>query len=214
MKNLDAFVIDELVAGNLHGEQYRRVLKALDEQPDGWKECAMAFLQEQALKRELRVLTADDEIWNPNRKSRAVVDAPASVEPVSPSKSSEHVRLEWMTRLSSIAALLLLSFSVGWFGAGWGRETSESDGTTSEAAVAGGQANEVPAAPSGSVAPMYVGKEMIPVDRSPPALLQELESRGSINLESFGGYVPVRVGDSIELIPVQQYRVRSGSVPY
>lgn len=214
MKKLDAFVIDELVAGNLHGEQYRRVLKALDEQPDGWKECAMAFLQEQALKRELRVLAADDEIWNPNRKSRAIVETPASVHPVSPIKSSEHVRLEWMTRLSSIAALLLLSFSVGWFGAGWGRGTSESDGKPSEATVAGGQANEIPAAADGSIPPMYVGKEMIPVDRSPPALLQELESRGSINLESFDGYVPVRVGDSIELIPVQQYRVRSGSVPY
>ncbi|MEC8556288.1 MAG: hypothetical protein VXZ82_14860 [Planctomycetota bacterium] len=214
MKKLDAFVIDELVAGNLHGEQYRRVLKALDEQPDGWKECAMAFLQEQALKRELRVLVADDEIWNPNRKSRAIVETPASVHPVSPIKSSEHVRLEWMTRLSSIAALLLLSFSVGWFGAGWGRGTSESDGKPSEATVAGGQANEIPAAADGSIPPMYVGKEMIPVDRSPPALLQELESRGSINLESFDGYVPVRVGDSIELIPVQQYRVRSGSVPY
>ena len=38
-------------------------LVALDEQPGAWKDCALAFLQEQALTRELKFLAANDSIW-------------------------------------------------------------------------------------------------------------------------------------------------------
>jgi len=45
--------LDRLVDGELPADQYRALLAALDEQPDGWRRCALAFLEAQAWRRDV-----------------------------------------------------------------------------------------------------------------------------------------------------------------
>ena len=45
---------DRLVDGSLSEREYRAMLAALDEQPDGWRRCALAFLEAQAWSGEMQ----------------------------------------------------------------------------------------------------------------------------------------------------------------
>jgi len=45
--------LDRLVDGELAGDEYRVFLATLDQQPNGWRRCAMAFLEAQAWGQEL-----------------------------------------------------------------------------------------------------------------------------------------------------------------
>ena len=60
---VDENLIDSLVSGQLTGEQYRAALRALDAKPAKWRDCALAFLEEQALQTELRALAQGDINW-------------------------------------------------------------------------------------------------------------------------------------------------------
>lgn len=44
---------DRLVDGELTAEQQRELLSALDDTPDGWRRCALAFLEAQAWRNEM-----------------------------------------------------------------------------------------------------------------------------------------------------------------
>jgi hypothetical protein len=50
--------LDKLVDGELDDAQRRQLLTDLENQPEGWRRCALAFLEAQAWKRSLAVLTA------------------------------------------------------------------------------------------------------------------------------------------------------------
>ena len=60
MSNLDDFQIglDRLADGELSPEGQRRLLAALENQPDGWRRCALAFVEAQAWRGEMRQLTS------------------------------------------------------------------------------------------------------------------------------------------------------------
>ena len=45
--------LERLVDGRLSRDEYRELLLRIDNHPDGWRKCAMAFLEEQALREEL-----------------------------------------------------------------------------------------------------------------------------------------------------------------
>lgn len=259
MVKIEENILHELVAGNLHGEQYRRVLKAIDSHPDGWKDCALAFLHEQALTRELKALATDDEIWNESRHSDTVNHTPQhrtrSSQAVAPASTSSQLgRLNLLSRITSIAALLLVSFTVGWFGAGlstngWSgsgrgetQRRAQTDSGLAGSSLAGsnlaGNANRNRASlhpndgqvrPDGMVAldssprpysgeshlvsdgnlngNFVIGESQMPFS-STPAILQELQRRGVIDFETQGGFVPVYDGESVGIVPVQQYRVK------
>lgn len=49
--------LDRLVDGELSPEEYRTFVKSLDETPEGWRRCAVAFLESQAWRQELSPLT-------------------------------------------------------------------------------------------------------------------------------------------------------------
>lgn len=51
--------LDRLVDGELSDDEYRSVLAALDKTPDGWRRCAMAFLEAQAWRQELGELRTE-----------------------------------------------------------------------------------------------------------------------------------------------------------
>ena len=51
--------VDLLVDGELDDERQRQALLALEAQPDGWRRCALAFVEAQTLKREMRGMIAE-----------------------------------------------------------------------------------------------------------------------------------------------------------
>lgn len=54
-------LIDKLVDGELREDDYRNVLQIIDQKPEGWRDCALAFLEAQALQKELGTLLENSE---------------------------------------------------------------------------------------------------------------------------------------------------------
>lgn len=48
--------LDRLVDGQLAPHEYRELLRQIDRDPDGWRQCALAFLQHQALEKEMKAM--------------------------------------------------------------------------------------------------------------------------------------------------------------
>ena len=46
--------LDRVVDGELNDAEYRELLRSLEQRPGGWRACALAFLEAQAWRRELR----------------------------------------------------------------------------------------------------------------------------------------------------------------
>ena len=104
--------IDRLVDGDLNESDRREILLALEEDPDGWRRCALAFLEDQS--------------W------REALAYPASVGPkvasIPPSPPSIRPPTRWIRRASMVASLLALSFAAGRFSPGNPRvEVSRAD---------------------------------------------------------------------------------------
>lgn len=55
---LDDWIFDQLADGELEETDRRELLAQLDTTPDGWRRCALAFLEGQSLRQELRALAA------------------------------------------------------------------------------------------------------------------------------------------------------------
>ena len=58
---LSAACLDRLVDGEVSGEEYREILRALERHPDQWRRCAHAFLQAQAWQRDFGQYLAPNE---------------------------------------------------------------------------------------------------------------------------------------------------------
>ena len=54
--------IDQLVDGGLTGNQYRELIQRLDVTPDGWKHCALTFLEHQALACDFATMVGDQQV--------------------------------------------------------------------------------------------------------------------------------------------------------
>ena len=125
---IDERVIDELVSGQLTGERYRAALRALDAEPAKWRDCALAFLEEQALRSELRALaqgTIDwsegnwpERNWTDGSPIESAGSVAANLQPSIENKiTSLQSKKDWSGSFKTIlstAALLLISFTVGW----------------------------------------------------------------------------------------------------
>lgn len=94
-------LLDRLVDGELDRDEYAAVVRRLDADPQGWKRCALAFLEAQAWRRELSALAAEPATGPP---------LPAGH---SGAAASQHRGL-W---LLAIAASWLLVFAIGRFSA-------------------------------------------------------------------------------------------------
>lgn len=93
---IDDAQLDMLVDGELSEQQRRDLLSRLSEEPDGWRRCALAFLEAQSWREAMQ--TAEHESHNP----------PA----VAPSKTQHLRRRRWLT-ISAMAACFLLAFASG-----------------------------------------------------------------------------------------------------
>jgi len=105
--------IDRLVDGELTGQEYRELLRSLDQHPDGWRRCALAFLEAQAWQRELGAMHRDEIV------------APAAP---SVTLSGRRGRPRWASVLA-VAASFLVTFGLGVaYHAHWSGSLSIPDG--------------------------------------------------------------------------------------
>lgn len=97
----EARLIDRLVDGELAEDQRRALLLHLEAHPEGWRRCALAFLEAQTWREALGPLTAA---------------AVAPVRNVPDSESDVRKTIPWrrLRRWTAIAAGLLAAFALGW----------------------------------------------------------------------------------------------------
>lgn len=87
-----AQLLDMLVDGELSEPQRRELLRGLDQTPDGWRRCALAFLEAQCWKKELGGMAGE---------ARSVA------EPPRPSRRSRRSWARWSRGLVLAASLLI-----------------------------------------------------------------------------------------------------------
>jgi len=98
----DELLFDRLVDGELDAAERRRLLELLDARPDGWRRCALAFLEAQAWREDLRRVAIPAKEW--------------VVRPVSKPFSSTDGRWRIVKRAAAtlaIAASLFVAFLLG-----------------------------------------------------------------------------------------------------
>jgi hypothetical protein len=100
--------IDRIVDGELTPAELRAAIDRLDREPDGWKRCALAFLEAQCWRESLRVI---------GQPTRLPVDSHTSSIPLTATPSSQNPR-RWLRR-AIVAAAVAASFVLGWVGQTW-----------------------------------------------------------------------------------------------
>lgn len=97
----DDILFDRLVDGELSAGERRRLLASLDERPDGWRRCALAFLEAQSWTEELGEVVREAESITP-----------AATIPVAIALARRAAKghgFQWL----AIAAGLMLAFTLG-----------------------------------------------------------------------------------------------------
>jgi hypothetical protein len=97
---LDSSRIDQLVAGDLSEDGRRSLLVRLDSEPDGWRRCALAFLEVQTWREAFAPLGVAASADRP---------APAPIKHASRSMAGRRLA-HW----SIIAACVAIAFALGW----------------------------------------------------------------------------------------------------
>ena len=100
---------DRLIDGECTSEEYRQMLAGLDDEPGGWRRCALAFLESQALGRDLSA-------------ARREIDLPPVT--IQQADSASPYPIAWGSWLA-IAASFLLALGLGISLRGWPLFTSE-----------------------------------------------------------------------------------------
>jgi hypothetical protein len=98
--DFDALRLERLVDGELPPDEYRALLASLDDEPGGWRRCALAFLEAQTLASELGSVRGSLDLRN---------DADGSAVPPRRSIWRE------LPTLLAMAASFLVVFSLGIF---------------------------------------------------------------------------------------------------
>ena len=102
-------LLERLVDGELPPDEYRALLTSLDEDPAGWRDCALAFLEAQALARDLVAVRAG-ELTRPAKETAAATTA----KPRTASSSAAATTLAGNAKLFlAVAASFLVAFTLG-----------------------------------------------------------------------------------------------------
>jgi hypothetical protein len=227
---------DRLVDGELSADEYRALVASLDDEPGGWRHCALAFLESQALAGELssvrRGMTLGDDGGNvpaaaPVGKGHAQQRGPSSFR---------------LTTFLAIAASFLVAFGLGiaaprWFGGTGGPTVAKNPHGSATEMAAGTNSSNQPRhesfKPIGNVRLVVDGPggdstavgdvpyydlpgsvEQWLANEQPslsPEVLQTLQNRGH-NIERQVEYVPVLLDDGRQVIvPIERYQIRPPS---
>lgn len=158
--------LDLLIDGELSEDERRALLMRLENEPEGWRRCALAFLEAQAWKSSLRTRSP----VTPSRPAN-VQASPNQVPNVEP-QSARHHRAIWLARLGNgasyaLAAALLVALGVG-LGLPLHSESRHSDNASVRLAGAGSRNQH----------PTPVGQRMTLVDQSGRAVELPLFEQG------------------------------------
>jgi anti-sigma factor RsiW len=193
----DDRLIDRLVDGELADAERRALLLWLATQPDGWRRCALAFLEAQALREALGPLAAP---------GRGV--ARPGVVPGGHGRTSKP-RRRAVARLAALAAGLAAAFALGW--ALHGRSVEDAP----RVALGPGE-SAAPAAPSEpprrAPGELVAGESRPSEPGAPPTLLdpvvKQWEQRG-YRAERQDRRVSLELKDGRRLdVPVHEVRLR------
>lgn len=100
----DDILFDRLVDGELSLAERRALVRSLDARPDGWRKCALAFLEAQSWQSDVRTMTATPS------NSVASTEKKESSAPTLPEKRiSMRTAAQWF----AVAAGLLIAFRMG-----------------------------------------------------------------------------------------------------
>lgn len=227
---------DRLVDGELSADEYRALVASLDDEPAGWRRCALAFLESQAWAGELtgvrKGMTLSDD----------AIQSPTSMTPdknVLPARKKTFR----LTTILAMAASFLVAFALGimmprWFPAGGTSEPTVAEMPREKPAITNvatsdnhiqqpriqsfkpiGNLQFVVNGPGESSTPIgdvpfyeYPGSADEWLNDQKPALspevLQTLEDRGH-RIERQIEYVPVLLDDGRQVIvPIERYQIR------
>ena len=106
--SIDDLTLDRLVDGELSPEEYREVLSQLEQMPNGWRRCAHAFLESQALGQSLPLVMQ-------TTPSCPQTESAPTVEKSSNNGTASFRRME---TLAAMAAAVMVAFGLGWYGSG------------------------------------------------------------------------------------------------
>lgn len=170
-------MLQRLADGELTPETYRRVLAALEQHPEGWRRCALAFLESQALQRDLCLLFSDPVETQDEPAGHAAegIAPPVSRVPADrrfSATTSRNFLMGWqgwrgVGYWSSLAACLLLGLLAG----GWisRRPGVQGGPTIPEKAASSAFAISAPAAvPLSPVQDAPIGAVRLVTEAEPP----------------------------------------------
>lgn len=97
----DSILFDRLVDGELSMAERHKLLQSLDQRPEGWRRCALAFLEAQSWRGELGQLLRDAS-HTPAQATNLVVRETRNRKPL-------HSAAAWL----AVAASVLVAFGLG-----------------------------------------------------------------------------------------------------
>ena len=101
--------VDRLVDGELNDSDRRELLLQFEREPEGWRRCALAFLEAQCWKQELGLMARSTDA--------AAVVSPASIPaPASVKKTASNLRNSWRQNLATaltLGACFLIALALG-----------------------------------------------------------------------------------------------------
>jgi hypothetical protein len=111
----DDILFDRLVDGELSSAERRALLESLDSRPQGWRQCALAFLEAQSWKTQLREVAAEPAVAAVAEKFTA------------PNRATRRTTIRAAAQWLAVAAALLVAFKIG----GWQGDSAPSVATDS-----------------------------------------------------------------------------------
>jgi len=232
MGRMDDRILQQLVDGELDEQTYRETLVALADDPDGWRRCALAFLEDQLLRRQL--------MYQPLEETQPLIAA----------STNKPFWSRGAALLLAIAASFILAFAGGYEFNQWRARQStdrlagdmKQPSFQDDPTVAGSRGNQFSSPfnlagdPVGSVHLVVDGPDgasgqaielpVYPLDANssqwlvdnrssfPSQMFDELERTGQeVRRSKF--WAPVRLSDGRQLvIPVEQLEITPVSQPY
>lgn len=210
----DAILIDRLVDGELSVPERRDLLASLDSQPNGWRRCALAFVEAQTWREELRGLRAQ----TPAKTADAVVVEPsATTSEARPSSRSQLAT--WLAVAASVVVAFGLGRQSGMMRSG-GHATNQiasspqekSDAARLDKGGARGDTvtlvvNDRHGAPQRIEVPLVEGRQLgasfgdVPHWSVSPELMRKLDEQG-LDLEARRRYAPIYFEQQNKVVPM------------
>jgi len=204
-------LLDRLVDGELPERERRELLVRLEKVPDGWRRCALAFLEAQTWRQALATAAGTDEL--PGRCVVLTGETPVlrAVPPALPGERQGRKRIFWrpVARLTGLAAGLAFAFALGWTYHGGLEQTAPSPDVNRQS----GSVADRSVQPPGEAAAKVATKHTSPSKPAEAAaaigpIVKNLQQRGySVETEQRLVSMESKDGRKVKL-PVQEVRIR------